>query len=247
MPDAQARAKAACVTGASHDTLANLILERATTAPFLVGIAGAVAVGKTTIVRALASGLEARGRSVRVLSTDAFLLSNDVLNERGLLMRKGFPETYDHDAIDTVLRCLRAGQPARVSVYSHDAYDVLAGVKHRVDPAEVMLVEGVVALQPPTVRYLDLGLYIDAPEAMVREWFVQRFIELTAAGAGDPSSFYHRLAGIPAEQLRQLAEGTWATINGPNLRDYIAPSAANAAIIVVKGADHSIVDVRATR
>jgi type I pantothenate kinase len=108
-----------------YNRLSDLIFERATTSPFLVGVAGAVAVGKTTIVRAMAVGLESRGRSVRVVSTDAFLLPNRVLNERGLLMRKGFPESYDHEAIAAALSCLRAGRSASVNVYSHDAYDIL--------------------------------------------------------------------------------------------------------------------------
>jgi type I pantothenate kinase len=217
-----------------------LILSRVTTTPFLVGVAGAVAVGKTTIVRALAHRLEARGRSVRVVTTDAFLLPNQVLNERGLSLRKGFPESYDHAAIADALRRLRSGQAATVSVYSHDVYDIVAGATDTLLAADVVLVEGVVALQQPAVGYLNLAIYIDAAEAHVREWFVERFAQLTAAGASDASSFYNRLAGMPREQVRQLAEGTWETVNLQNLRDHIAPSAANADIMVMKNADHSV-------
>jgi type I pantothenate kinase len=217
-----------------------LVFSRATASPFLVGIAGAVAVGKTTVVGALAHGLESRGRSVRVLSTDAFLLPNRVLNDRGLLMRKGFPESYDHDAIENALRCLRSGQAVAVGVYSHAVYDIVPGAIDTVAAADVVLVEGVMALQQPAVRYLDLAVYIDAPEACIRQWFVDRFVKLTEAGATDATSFYHGFSGLPPEQVRQIAEATWDAINGPNLRDHIAPSAANADVVVVKAADHSI-------
>lgn len=232
------------MTGTRYDTLAQLVFARATTAPFVVGIAGAVAVGKTTIVAALARELASRGRSVHVLSTDAFLLPNQVLNERGQLMRKGFPETYDNAAIATVLGALRSGKSATINVYSHEVYDILPGATAIVAPADVILVEGVVALQQPIVRHLDLTVYIDAPEEHVRSWFVERFVRLTVAGSTDASSFYHPFASLPGAQVRQLAEGTWDAINGPNLREHNAPSGSEADIVVVKGMDHSIVAVR---
>jgi type I pantothenate kinase len=232
------------VTDPGYDPLVDLVSARATTAPFLVGVAGAVAVGKTTIVRAMAHGLESRDRRVRVLSTDAFLLPNQVLIERGLLMRKGFPESYDDAAIEEVLGRLRSGASATTRVYSHEVYDVLPGVTETVPSADVVLVEGVVALQQPTRRHLDLAVYIDAPEACVRQWFVERFIRLTEAGASDASSFYHRFAAMPREQVRQVAEAAWDGINGPNLNEHIAPSAAGADIVVVKAADHSIAELR---
>jgi type I pantothenate kinase len=111
----------------------------------------------------------------------------------------------------------------------------------------VVFVEGVVALQEPTVAHLDLRVYVDASEERVLRWFVERLVRLTEAGAADASSFYHRLSGMPGEQVRQLAEATWETINGPNLRDHIAPSAANADIVVLKADDHSIADLRVAR
>ncbi len=228
----------------SNTALVDLIRERTATAPALVGIAGAVAVGKTTIVRMLANGLEAHGRRVRSLSTDSFLLPNAVLNERGLLMRKGFPESYDDAAIDAALRRLRAGETTDVPVYSHDVYDIVAGTVESIAAADVMLIEGIVALQPPTVDHLDLAVYIDAPESSVRDWFIERFARLTTAAADDPSSFYHPFVQMPLEQLHQLAAATWDGINGPNLHQHIAPSAARADVVVVKAADHSIAELR---
>jgi len=236
------------MSGPTYETLVELIYERAATAtsPFFVGVAGAVAVGKTTIVKALSRGLESRGRRVHVLSTDAFLLPNDVLNERGLLMRKGFPESYDEGAIRSVLGRLRCGEAASVSVYSHDIYDIVPGITQTITVPDVMIVEGVVALQKPTVCLLDLAVYVDAAEENVRKWFVERFIGLTETGARDSSSFYHRFSGTPSEQVQQLAEATWDAINGPNLTRHIAPSLARADIVVVKAADHSIAELRKT-
>jgi len=210
----------------------------------VVGVAGPVAVGKTTIVRALAERVAARGRSVRVLTTDAFLLPNAVLGERGLQMRKGFPESYDVVAMAAALARLRAGATVDVPVYAHERYDVVAGAHDTVEPADVVLIEGIVALQPPAVDHLDLALYVDADEASVRRWFGQRFLRLTAAAAGDPGSFYHRFAAMPADQLAQLAAATWDAINAPNLHQHIAPSAARADVIVQKADDHAIAEVR---
>jgi type I pantothenate kinase len=232
------------LTDTSYDTLVELIADRATTSPFLVGIAGSVAVGKTTAVRAVAQALEARGRSVQILSTDAFLLPNAVMNDRGILMRKGFPESYDHGAIETALTGLRSGAPVTVPIYSHDVYDIVPGSHQTVTPTDLVLVEGVIALQEPIVHHLDLAVYIEAAEAHIREWYVQRFLQLTEAGATDAASFYHRFSGVPVAQLRQLAEGTWANINVPNLHDYISPSAVHADIVVTKAADHSIAKLR---
>ncbi len=226
--------------------LVALVRDRATTAPLLVGVAGPVAVGKTTIVRALADDLGSPDRPVRVLSTDAFLLSNTVLNERGILMRKGFPESYDDAAIGAALTRLRSRRSASVPVYSHDTYDIDPERTDFVAPADLLLVEGIVALQPPTVEHLDLAVYVDAPEACVRAWFIERFARLTAAAKGNAASFYFPFAEMPPEQIEQIAAATWDGINAPNLHAHIAPSAARADIVVVKAADHSIAELRRT-
>ena len=225
--------------------LIGLIGERAAaTRPLLVGIAGSVAVGKTTIVATLAGALARRARTVEVLSTDAFLLSNDDLNARGLQLRKGFPESYDGDAMRAALTALRRGGTATVPVYSHEVYDVVPGAAQSIAPADVILLEGVVALQPPAAESLDLAVYVDAAEADVRDWFVARFLRLTAAAAADASSFYHPFAALPPEQLQAIAAGTWQAINAPNLHQHIAPSAARADVVVRKGADHAVLEVR---
>jgi type I pantothenate kinase len=225
--------------------LADAIRDRLTAArPLLVGLAGPVAVGKTTIVRGVATALAARGVAVEVLSTDAFLLANHALNERGLLMRKGFPETYDGPAMAAALTALRAGRAAAVPVYSHDAYDIVPGVLQTIAPVNVILIEGIAALQPPAVDHLDLAIYVDAPEGLVRQWFVERFARLTAAAAGEAASFYHPFAALPPEQVREIAGATWDAINAPNLHEHIAPSAARADLVVRKAADHTLAELQ---
>jgi hypothetical protein len=186
-------------------------------------------VGKTTIVRALATGLESHGRRVRVLSTDAFLLPNAVLNERGLLMRKGFPESYDDAAIRAALGRLRAGRSADVPVYSHDAYDIVAGTCETITAADVVLIEGIVALQSPTVDHLDLAVYVDAAEPCVRDWFIERFARLTAAAADDASSFYHPLADA-ARQLPSTRGGDRMASTLPTTSTSRRPRPANIVV-----------------
>lgn len=212
--------------------------------PLLVGLAGPVAVGKTTIVRGLADELARRGHAVEVVSTDAFLLPNATLHARGLQLRKGFPESYDTKAMRTALETLRRGGAAAVPVYSHDVYDVVPGAVQSVGPADVILLEGVVALQPPAADLIDLAVYVEAAESDVREWFVARFLRLTAAAAADASSFYHPFAALPPDQLQAIAGGTWDAINAPNLHRHIAPSATRADVVVRKAADHAVAEVR---
>jgi type I pantothenate kinase len=225
--------------------LIDLIAGRAAAArPLLVGIAGAVAVGKTTIAAALADGLARRQCRAEVLSTDAFLLPNATLQARGLQLRKGFPESYDGEAMRAALAALRRGGTAAVPIYSHDVYDIVPGAARAVGPADVILLEGVTALQPPAAELLAVAVYVEADEADVRAWFVARFLRLAAAAAADASSFYHPFAALPPEQLEAIAAGTWDAINAPNLHQHIAPSAARADVVVRKAADHAVVELR---
>ena len=214
-----------------------------TRTPVIVGIAGPVAAGKTTVATAIADELATGGSLVRVLTTDSFLFPNAELAARDLVMRKGFPETYDDDAIAHVLGRLRRGEPATAPVYSHVTYDIVPGQVLNVEPSDVVLIEGVIALQPSVRRHLDLAIYVDADEEFVREWFVERFVRLTEASRNDETSFYHRFAALPREQLRRLAEGTWDGINGPNLHEHIAPTKAHADLVVSKDADHTVTRV----
>ena len=224
------------------DDLAGLVATRLPPAgPHLVGLAGAVAVGKSTIARELAARLDSGGRHVDVVPTDAFLQPNTLLAERDLLYRKGFPESFDTDALGAFVRDVKAGaQILTIPVYSHVEYDIEPDRTATLRDPDVVILEGVLALQPPAVDSLDVAIYVDAAEADVRSWFCDRFLTLVAQARTEAAAFYRMFADMNDEQVRSVAEGTWDAINGPNLSEHIAPSRANASIVVRKNGDHTI-------
>jgi len=210
--------------------------------PVVVGIAGGVAAGKTTLALALRDDL--RDRRVDVVGTDGFLRSNAELGARGLIARKGFPESYDVDALRAFLAGARGGRlPLRVPCYSHVTYDVDGA--REVPTVDVLIVEGVNVLSA-AADLLDVGVYVDADETDLETWFRRRFLELTAAAADDPTSFYRMFQGLDDAGVAAVADDVWRTVNLPNLRDHVAPSAAGARLVIHKGADHAVraVDVR---
>lgn len=207
----------------------------------VVTVAGGVAVGKSTIALGIAEHLRAAGNRVAVVPTDGFLHPNAVLEQRGLVARKGFPETYDLDGLAALLAAARAGRsPLAVPVYSHERYDVV-DQPVPMDRPDVLVVEGVVALQR---RFGDLGVYIDAPVAAVERWYVERFQGLVAAAEDDPASFYRAWVGLSAEAVAEVARSVWSAVNVPNLVEHIEPTRARADVIVVKGPDHEIRELR---
>jgi len=222
------------------EELAALVAERrAGSVVTVVGIAGPVAVGKSTLAYQLADALAPA--AVEVVTTDGFLFANDELEARGLSMRKGFPESYDLDALRAFLGAVRAGRPADVPVYSHETYDVVVGAFRSVAGAGVVVLEGVNALSA-TVGLLDLGIYVHADDAVVEAWFVERFRELCAND--DPTSFYARFAGLDAETVDHLAHEVWRSVNLVNLHEHIGPSIGHADVVVEKAADHGVGAVR---
>jgi type I pantothenate kinase len=209
----------------------------------LFGIAGAVGVGKSTTAEIIDRQLAAGGIATVILPTDGFLLPNAELEQRGLTMRKGFPESYDGAALQDVLRRLRAGEhDVSVPMYSHLTYDRVPGPGRVLGPADVVVVEGVNALQPPAVDRLDLSLYLEADAEALYDWFLARFLELCREAESDPgaSPFYASFAGLDDEQRRSVAERAWTQINLVNLRDHIAPTQASATFVLHKNADHSV-------
>lgn len=211
--------------------------------PAVVGIAGAVAVGKTTLATELAAFLSRAGDCVAVVSTDAFLFPNEILSARDLSMRKGFPESYVTEPMVTLIERVRAGEPMKIPVYSHAVYDILPDESQAIEGVDVLLVEGVVALQDPVRPHLDLAVYIDTDEDIVRGWFVDRFLRLTDEARLDPASFYHALSGLGPDDVLALARSTWDMINGINLREHIAPTRERADVVIRKGTDHAVVEV----
>lgn len=215
-----------------------------TTRPLLFGISGAVGIGKSTLSAILARHLADLGLATEVVATDGFLLTGAELDRLGLRMRKGFPESYDAGLLSDVLRRLHDGEAeVAVPVYSHEIYDRLPGPGRVLRRADVVIVEGVNALQPPAADWLDVALYIEADEAHLRRWFTDRFLGLCAEAAADPdgTSFYRAFVGMTGDEQRALAAQIWDGINGVNLRDHIGPSRNRATHVLRKALDHSVV------
>jgi type I pantothenate kinase len=231
---------------------AELVARSMPSSVLLVGLAGPVASGKSTIAAALAGRLreDPHGLDTAVVSTDGFLRPNTDLDAAGLALRKGFPETYDLAALRDFHRSLRDGdQQIAVPVYSHDVYDV-AAEPVVLDRPEVLILEGVNALQgapdggegPGDLA--DVTIYIDVEETTVIGWFVERFIALAIQARDDPDSFYRSWSDLPEAEVRRAAHEVWNGINGVNLREHIEPSRSRADIEVTEAASHSIVELR---
>ena len=224
------------------------LLRSRTRRPLLVGLTGSVAAGKTTLATALVKALGAVPARVAHISTDGFLLPNAVLEARGLLLRKGFPESYDADTMLASLAALRAGT-AHVPVHSHISYDIDPALTRSIALADIVIIEGLGLSGFPDGRSardaLDVLIYLDAEIADIEGWFTRRFLALWRAGANDPTSFYHRFAALPQAQAEALARSTWATITLPNLMGHISKARDSSDIVLHKDAEHRLLLVRA--
>jgi type I pantothenate kinase len=225
--------------------------------PFVIGIGGSVAVGKSTTARLL-QALLARWPNhpkVDLVTTDGFLYPNRVLEERGLLQRKGFPESYDQRALLRFMAAVKAGEPeVRAPVYSHVVYDIVPDQHLVVRQPDIVIVEGLNVLQsgdghPDRTRlfvsdYFDFGIYVDAEETDVEQWFVERFLALRDSVFRNPESYFHRFAQLTHEDAVAMAQRVWREINGLNLRENILPTRDRATLILEKAADHRVRRVR---
>ncbi|ODR95835.1 pantothenate kinase [Methyloceanibacter stevinii] len=225
--------------------------------PFVIGLAGSVAAGKSTSARVL-QALLARWPShpnVALVPTDGFLFPNAVLEGRGLMTRKGFPESYDLPTLLNFLGDVKSGK-ARVEapVYSHVVYDVLQGQALAVEHPDIVIVEGLNVLQPailpedgetiPFVSdFFDFSIYIDAAEALVERWYVERFLRLRQTAFRDPAAYFHRYATLSEGEAREVALSLWRTINLVNLHENILPTRQRADLILRKGAGHAVESV----
>lgn len=218
--------------------LAQRIADRASPGEVLVvGVTGSVAAGKSTLCAALKGALEP-DLQVEVISTDGFLFSNAVLSERGVLMRKGYPETYDVEGLAAALEGVRAG-PVTVPGYSHIIYDIDPALSRDVAAPDILIVEGL-GLTPRPAG-LDLLVYIDADEAHLEDWFAARFMDFWRAAETDPTSFYARFRAMTAPEAEAFARSmVWTQMNLPNLREHIIKARDEADIVVRKQADHSL-------
>jgi len=226
--------------------------------PFILGIAGSVAVGKSTTARLL-QALLARWPDhprVELVTTDGFLLPNRVLTERGIMHRKGFPESYDRRALVRFLAELKAGRPEVLAPqYSHLVYDVVPGEEKVIRQPDILILEGLNVLQTGPMEdghipriflsdFFDFSIYVDASEEDIRRWYVQRFLGLRETAFRDERSFFRQFAALTEEQAIARAESVWDSINGPNLAQNIAPTRSRARLILSKGADHKVRRIR---
>jgi type I pantothenate kinase len=213
----------------------------------IVGLTGSVAVGKSTLAGQIADALGSMIR-VDVISTDGFLLPNAELDARGLLMRKGFPESYDVERLSETLDAARV-RPVRVPGYSHTRYDVDDALTRTIDRPDLLIVEGLgfapVGSDQRAVHALDALVYVDATEEDLEHWFLERFMDLWRAAEADPDSFYARFRGMSEMEARGFARtAVWRAINLPNLQDHIVRARPHADLLLWKQRDHSLRLVR---
>ncbi|WAL65454.1 type I pantothenate kinase [Amycolatopsis cynarae] len=224
---------------------------RGTKVPFIIGIAGSVAVGKSTTARLLRTLLARWPDHPRVdlVTTDGFLYPAAELRRRGIMHRKGFPESYDRRALLRFVTEVKSGaEEARAPVYSHLAYDIVPGEELVVRRPDILIIEGLNVLQPgPRLTVADLfdfSIYVDAHTDDIERWYVERFLELRKTAFSDPASHFHHFAGLPDDEARAEATHLWRTINEPNLIENIRPTRPRATLVLRKDADHSINRVR---
>jgi type I pantothenate kinase len=229
--------------------------------PYIIGIAGSVSAGKSTTARVLRALLSRWPNTpkVELVTTDGFLFPNAVLDREGLMDKKGFPESYDGSAILRFLSDVKAGKRHVVApVYSHLVYDVVPGETTEVDRPDILIVEGLNVLLPnrlprdgkaiPFVSdFFDFSIYLDADEAELERWYVERFMRLRETAFRDPRSFFRKYADLSDEEAQATARSIWTRINLPNLRENILPTRPRADLILTKGPSHEIEQVALRR
>jgi len=225
--------------------------------PYIVGVAGSVAVGKSTTARVLQALLARWPNTPKVdlVTTDGFLLPNAVLERENLMEKKGFPESYDLPTLLRFLADVKAGRrPVRAPVYSHISYDVLPNQWIEVDRPDILIFEGVNVLQagqppkdgkaiPYVSDFFDFSVYIDAEEDVLHKWFVDRFLTFRGTAFREPKAYFHRYSKLDDKQAAETAASIWERINLVNLRENIVPTRQRADLILKKAANHMVQEV----
>lgn len=228
--------------------------------PYIIGIAGSVAVGKSTFSRVLRACLARWPDHPRVdlITTDGFLHPNRVLEERGLMMRKGFPESYDQRRLLYFLADIKAGKRlVTAPVYSHLVYDIVPRAFEEVRQPDILIVEGLNVLQSPKAKpnashvfvsdFFDFSIYLDADAGIIEQWYIGRFLRLRDTVFRDPASYFHRYASLSESEAIETARQIWQSINLVNLRENILPTRERAHLILGKGSEHLVDNVRLRR
>ncbi|MDO5722355.1 MAG: type I pantothenate kinase [Actinomycetaceae bacterium] len=222
--------------------------------PFIIGVAGSVAVGKSSTARLLRELLRRWPHTPRVqlITTDGFLLPNRVLQARGIMDKKGFPESYDRAKLMDFMAAVKSGaDEVRAPVYSHLTYDIVPGEYEVVTRPDILIVEGLNVLQPARTEvgrtgavavsdYFDFSIYVDADAADIEKWYVDRFLTLRSTAFSDEDSYFRNYALLDDEDARARAQQIWRSINLPNLRENIAPTKYRATLVIRKGPDHRV-------
>ena len=244
--------------GILHDATNEFLGGTGSRTPYVIGVAGSVAVGKSTTARVLRELLAAwpAHPKVTLVTTDGFLLPNAELERRGILQRKGFPESYDQRALLRFVIDVKSGNsPVTAPVYSHLRYDIVPGAETVVDRPDILIVEGLNVLQPGRSRadgrpglavsdFFDFSVYVDADTRDVKQWYIDRFLRLRETAFAQPDSYFRSYAGLSHAEAVTQAGAVWDAINGPNLEDNILPTRGRATLVLRKAADHTVRWVR---
>lgn len=226
--------------------------------PYVIGIAGSVAVGKSTTARLLQALLSRwpEHRSVELITTDGFLHPNKVLNERGLMKKKGFPQSYDmHSLVKFVSEVKSGAKRVTAPVYSHLIYDIVPEGNKVIEQPDILILEGLNVLQsgmdyphdPHRVfvsDFVDFSIYVDAPEILLQSWYINRFLQFRQGAFSHPDSYFHSYSNLPEPEAIKIATKLWIEINGLNLQQNILPTRERASLIMTKSANHAVRSVR---